>query len=474
MKRARSRFGSWILVIIAGLILGLVALFLIPVLAGTTTPKKLADLPIPPVITHATPTALAPLDPHAPRPDNQTLKTSLDAIFSGGKADTEVSASVIDIATGEEVYSRSSSDAGIPASSLKVLTALAATSILGEDHKFTTKVMLKDPHTLVLVGGGDVLLGTGTESQAVSGRAGLRTLAQSTAKAILTAQANGEIDKNLSLELDDSLFTGPDLNPRWDQSLVTTNNISAVAPLALYGARIDAGPKSPRSKDPAMAAASSFAASLRAALAKTAGSPSLQTTITRAEAGQEAIELASISSATVGEQVTFMLEVSDNYVAEALGRLAAIAAGKPGDYEHGAGVVQEKISELGIDSAGLSMVDNSGLSAANRVSARTLASALEYAATSSSSALRDISYQLPVAGTTGTLSTRLTGPATRGIVRAKTGSLVNVSSLTGITVTKDNRALAFAFLVHTSDGQLAPHKSMLDAAAGYLTNCGCR
>lgn len=474
MKRARSRFASWILVLVTGLVLGLVALFLIPIIAGTATPKKDIEPPVPAVIAQVNPKALAPLDPAAPQPEAEVLKSGLDTIFSAGSTDARVSASVIDIAANEEIYSRSGDTPGIPASSLKILTAITATNILGEEHRFITKAMLKDSNTVVLVGGGDSLLGSGADSKAISGRAGLGTLASEAAQAILDAQNTGEIDKNIRLEIDDSLFSGDALNPSWDQSLMDTNNISAVSPLALYGARIDAGAKSPRSKDPAMAAGSAFASALRAALAKTADAPVLDAQITRASAGENATELASIASATLGEQVTFMLEDSDNYVAEVLGRLSAIAKGNPGDYQHGASVVEEHVAELGITHEGLSIVDNSGLAAENKVSALTLASALKYAATSSNAVLRDLSYQLPVAGSTGTLSTRMIAPNTRGIVRAKTGSLINISSLSGLTVTADGRVLAFSFMVNTTDGQLAPHKAMLDAAASYLTKCGCR
>lgn len=473
MKRARPRWGSWILAVAMGVTLGLLSLFFIPVLAGTATPRVVPTPPVPPVVLPARPTALPPLAADAPQPDGAVLAAGLNKLFSGIETDSKVSASVIDLASGEEAYSRSGSEPGVPASSLKVLTAIAATSVLGEDHRFSTKVLLKDQKTVVLVGGGDVLLGTGKNSTSVSGRAGLQTLALAAAKEIQAAQATGALGHELFLEIDDSLFTGSGMNPAWDESLVTTNNITTVAPLALYGARVDAGPKSPRAKDPALAAGSAFAASLRSAL--DTGTPTrLATEITRGRAGDGATELATASSATLGEQIRFMLEQSDNYVAEAMGRLTALAQGEPGDYEHGSAAVQQQISKLGIHSEGLSLSDTSGLSPANRVSPLTLASALKYAATSGSATLRNISYQLPVAGSTGTLSSRLGAPQTRGIVRAKTGSLVDISSLSGMTVTKDGRALAFSFMVHSSDGQLAPHKNVLDAAANYLTNCGCR
>lgn len=474
MKRARPRWGTWTLTVATGVILGLLSLFFIPVWAGTATPRDVLPPPVPPVVLPATSTALPPLDPQAPLPDKGVIGAGLDRLFSGIEPDSKISASVIDLASGAELYSRSGSQPGTPASSLKVLTAIAATSVLGEEHRFTTKVLLKDPTTLVLVGGGDVLLGTGKGSTSVSGRAGLQTLAEATAKKIVEAQAAGKLSAGLSLEIDDSLFTGPALNPTWEESLVTTNNITAVTPLALYGARADAGPKSPRVKDPSMAAGTSFAASLRTALVRAGASATLATQITRGQAGDGATELSSVSSAPLGEQVRFMLEASDNYVAEALGRLTALAQGKPGDYQHGAAAVQEKIIDLGIDGQGMALIDTSGLAAANKVSPSTLALALKYAATSGSVALRETSYQLPVAGSTGTLSNRLVAPLTRGMVRAKTGTLVDISSLSGITVTQDGRALAFSFLVRSNDGALGPHKGVLDAGASFLTGCGCR
>ena len=474
MKRARPQWGTWLLVLAIGVALGLAALFLIPVVAGTATPQAAEPPRVPPVVSPASPTALPPLDSSAPQPDTGVLGTGLDRILSSIEPDSTVSASVVDIVTGTEIYSRSGAQAGIPASSLKILTAIAATDVLGEGHRFTTRVLLKDPQTLVLVGGGDVLLGSGKDSTAVSGRAGLQSLADEAAKAIHKARAAGLLGPDLVLEIDDSLFSGPGLNPAWDESLMTTNNISAVAPLALYGARVDAGPKSPRVKDPAMAAAASFAKSLRAALGNAADTPRLAADLARGQAGEGATELASVSSAPLGEQIRFMLEVSDNYVAEALGRLTAIAQGSPGDYQHGAQAVQEKVADLGIHSESLALIDTSGLAEGNRVSPLTLADALKFAATSNHAALRNLSYQLPVAGATGTLGARLNAANTRGIVRAKTGSLVEVSSLSGITVSKDGRALAFSFMVHSNNGELAPHKGTLDAAATYLTGCGCR
>lgn len=474
MKHASQVQRLCITAAVAGLLLGLLAYFLIPVALPGSVVDEGPRPPAPAVLAAIEPTALPPLDPAAPGPDPEVLKSTLDAALSSGAGGASVTAAVVDVANGAELYSRSGSQPGIPASSLKVLTAIAAIEGIDEDHRFRTATVLKDPNTVVLVGGGDVLLGAGADSGSVSGRAGLGTLAQRTAAALRKARTAGEVGESVRIELDESLFAGPALNPAWDASLVRTHNISPISPIAMYGARANAQAKAARVADPGMYAATTFAKALGTALGASGGDIAVASGVTRAEAGVQGAELASVDSATLGEQVTFMLEVSDNYVAEVLGRLAAVAGGEPGDHSHGAAAVANTVAALGIETTGMHLVDTSGLADTNRVAPLVLARALEYAATSSHAALRNLSYRLPVAGATGTLSARLSAPVTRGVLRAKTGSLMEVSSLSGLTVSGDGRLLAFSFFVHTSDRAIAPHKKLLDAAAAALTACGCR
>ncbi|WP_411734528.1 D-alanyl-D-alanine carboxypeptidase/D-alanyl-D-alanine-endopeptidase [Paeniglutamicibacter sp.] len=474
MKHASQIQRLGVTAVVTGLLLGLLAFFLIPVMASGSAAKEAVEAPVPRVLAAAAATALPPLDPAAPAPVAAMLAAKLDPILSSSPADASVSASVIDVASGEELYSHAGDQPGIPASSLKVFTAIAATQVIGEEHRFTTKAVLRDPNTVVLVGGGDVLLGAGTGSEAASGRAGLETLARLAATALLDAHAAGETGDAVSVQLDDSLFAGPALNPDWDASLVTTNNISPLSPIAMYGARANANPKAERVGDPGMFAATTFAKALRAAVGSSAGGPQVATEVTRAAAGAQGTELAAVTSATLGEQIRFMLEVSDNYVAEALGRLVAVKLGQPGDYAHGAAAVAQVLADLGIDTTGMELKDTSGLADTNRVAPLALARALGYAATSEHASLRNLGYALPVAGATGTLSTRLGAADTRGMVRAKTGSLMEVSSLSGLTVTRDGRALAFSFFVNTNDRAVGPHRQILDASAAVLTGCGCR
>jgi D-alanyl-D-alanine carboxypeptidase/D-alanyl-D-alanine-endopeptidase (penicillin-binding protein 4) len=83
---------------------------------------------------------------------------------------------------------------------------------------------------------------------------------------------------------------------------------------------------------------------------------------------------------------------------------------------------------------------------------------------------------LPVAGFTGSLAHRMDkGPAAgRGRVRAKTGTLSNVSSLAGIAVDRDGNLMAFAFLADRIKGPKATlAQTALDNAAASLGACAC-
>ena len=81
---------------------------------------------------------------------------------------------------------------------------------------------------------------------------------------------------------------------------------------------------------------------------------------------------------------------------------------------------------------------------------------------------------LPVAGGTGTLADRFTVGENPGAgwVRAKTGTLTGVSSLTGIVQTVDGRVLSFALI--SGGTSPADARPALDAVAGKLRECGCR
>ncbi|NUP58478.1 MAG: D-alanyl-D-alanine carboxypeptidase/D-alanyl-D-alanine-endopeptidase [Pseudarthrobacter sp.] len=461
---------------------------------GFVGPEPPAAAPAPPAwqqvpATVASPQGLAALQPSAPVPAATAVTAQVDPALQTESGGTFTGV-VQDALTGQVLYDRGGTENRVPASNLKLLTAVAALRTLGPDHRFSTQVVPgSDPGQVVLVGGGDVLLAAGeSRPQQTMGHAGLATLAARTVEALQAAGTTGAV----KVLLDDSLFSGPALNPAWQAGDVEAGEVAPLYPLALNAARFDpAVTTGPRPQDAAMVAAEEFAARLRTAgagagLTVAAGverSPAAgRAAVPHAGAGPSApalhpAVLAKVDSATVAEQVDLMLQVSDNYLAETMGRMAAVASGLPGSGEAAAAAVSAQLAAAGISMDGLKLLDVCGLAMENRVSARQLTEVVRAITTGADTRLRAALDGFPVAGLTGTLDTRYGNAATSGgagLVRAKTGTLNTVLALSGYVVDADGRLLVFSFVGNGLTPGAAGNKEALDRAATALAGCGCR
>lgn len=355
-------------------------------------------------------------------------------------------------------------DVVIPASTLKILTSVAAVEVLGPEHRFTTSTTLSGDR-LTLVGGGDPLLARRADPDEYPAEADLATLARRTAAAL---RAEGR--SRVRLSYDTSLFSGPSVNPRWEPGYVP----SEVSPVvALWADEGEPAPGEDRAGDPAVDAARAFVAELRAQGITVRGRPRPGA----APAGGE--QLATVESAELVEVVQHLLETSDNNVTEVLARHVAIGRGSPGSFVDGAREVTAVLDELGIDTRGMRIHDGSGLSRHNRVPVQTLVEALATAADREHPLLGGVVEGLPVAGFTGSLSYRfstLDGRAEPGLGRArlKTGTLTGVHGYAGVVVGRDGSVM---LLVAVADRVRPPQtlfaRDQLDRVAAALAGCAC-
>ncbi len=122
---------------------------------------------------------------------------------------------------------------------------------------------------------------------------------------------------------------------------------------------------------------------------------------------------------------------SNNFMAEqVLKTLGAEAGGKPGTWKKGTDAVGRYLESLGIAAGRYQMTNGSGLYDSNRFSAAQITTLLR-------TAYRDFRYaadfvgSLGVAGADGTVGHRMTGGLAERYVRAKTGTLLGVSCLSG-------------------------------------------
>ncbi|MFI9586532.1 D-alanyl-D-alanine carboxypeptidase/D-alanyl-D-alanine-endopeptidase [Streptomyces sp. NPDC052236] len=416
-------------------------------------------------------TAKATAPATAPGHLAKQLATKLAPLLADPALGGSPAASVVDVATGTQLYGMRTGAPMTPASTTKIATAVAALSALGPDHRVpTTVVSSKDGKGLTLVGGGDATLDM----------AALGTLADRTARALRDLGVT-----TVRLTYDASLYKGPALHP-----IGPNPNLAPVSALMVGEGRLD--PKSTgaadRSGDPAGDAARAFDRLLGERGIDSPGAP----VAGRPAAG--ATPVAKVLSAPLPALVERALTSSDNDIAEALARQTALASGEEASFAGAERAIARQLTGLklplpqakakagtgtgtGIGPfaptgplSGARFADGSGLNRTDRLSAGLLTALLARAADPAHPELRPVLTGLPVAGFSGTLSTRYgaTSPAT-GLVRAKTGTLSGVNTLAGTVVTPDGRLLAFAFLAGNTTSRDGA-QSALDRLAAALAS----
>jgi D-alanyl-D-alanine carboxypeptidase/D-alanyl-D-alanine-endopeptidase (penicillin-binding protein 4) len=157
--------------------------------------------------------------------------------------------------------------------------------------------------------------------------------------------------------------------------------------------------------------------------------------------------VASLDSPPLSQIMADMLTTSDNETAEAAIKEIGVATGGQGSWAAGAAGVTQLLAEAGVPMEGVTVVDGSGLSVQNRFTCRTLVDVLDVPATGA--VVRD---GLAIAGETGTLADRFRGTDVAGRLRAKTGSLRNVTALAGeVMPVAGGEPLTFAYVANVPD-----------------------
>lgn len=432
---------------------------------GRSAPGALVPAPAP-----SAPGVLSVLGvPAAPPAGGSPLGATLGPLLNVAALGTLHTASVVETATGKQLYGSGAGEAMTPASTVKIATAAAVLSALGPEHRIATTVMAApgagaEDAGIVLVGGGDPTL-TAREpgKPGKSGKPGkpgtgasLPALADDTARAL---KARGITE--VALRYDASLYSGPEYHPIG----AGNENIARISALMADEGRLDDSDAgvAKRTGDPAGDAARKFAGMLRDRGIRTTGEPA------PGKPAATAKPLARTLSAPLSALVERMLTNSDNDIAEALARQTALAAGEPASFEGAERAVAAQLGKLGLETRGTRFADGSGLNRDDKVSAALLTGILVRAADPARPQLRPVLTGLPVAGFTGTLSERYEdGSPAGGLVRAKTGTLHGVNTLAGTVVDADGRLLAFAFMASGTPGKEAA-QSALDRLASAVT-----
>lgn len=149
---------------------------------------------------------------------------------------------------------------------------------------------------------------------------------------------------------------------------------------------------------------------------------------------------------TIDQVLMRMMKDSDNLFAEAmLYQIAAAGGCRPAKASHAGTAIRRVIGKTGLKGSNYKIADGSGLSLYNYVSAELEVALLRYAYRNTDIYLH-LLPSLPIAGEDGTLKKRMRGTQADGNVRAKTGTLTGISSLAGYCTAANGHLLCFAII----------------------------
>jgi len=187
-----------------------------------------------------------------------------------------------------------------------------------------------------------------------------------------------------------------------------------------------------------------------------------------APAGAKLLVVAE--SESLGEIVRKLDKTSNNFVAEQLLKtLGAEKKGPPGSWPKGVEAVEDFLAEAGIPRGAYVMKNGSGLNDTNRFSARQTVTLLREM-WRRFPVMADFVAALPVAGKDGTTRWRMEG--CEGRLRAKTGTLESVTSLSGYVETAGRDRLVFSILVNDFPGRAHLTVRAVDAVGNALAAAG--
>jgi serine-type D-Ala-D-Ala carboxypeptidase/endopeptidase (penicillin-binding protein 4) len=414
--------------------------------------------------TPAPPTAkpaVVPVANAAPKPTPAGLAAALKQPVSNPDLGA-FTGRVTDALTGDQLWEQGSTVPMQPASTNKVLTTGAALLTLDPEARQTTTVVAADqtrqPGLVVLVGGGDPTLSSAPPGQ--------ETLYRNAARiSDLAAQVRSSEIKVTAIQVDASAFGGPPLAPGWDPADIVGGDVAPIEAVMVDGGRTQPlTPESVRSLTPALDAGRSLAGALNI-------DPKDVTMATTPVGGGK--QIASVQSAPLMDRLTEMMNHSDNVMAECIAREVAKATGRPATFGDAVQAVTGRLAAAGVDMTGAVLMDGSGLSVDDRLTAKTLDDVIETASGTSHQAMRPLLDVLPVAGGSGTLSNRFVDEHSddaAGWLRAKTGSLTGVNTLAGIVTDVSGRVLTFSLM---SNNAGPTGRNAIDAVAATLRSCGC-
>lgn len=356
-----------------------------------------------------------------------------------------------------QVYNRKPDEPLIPASNVKILTALAVLARLGPTETLVTTAKAASPiqadgtldGSLYIVGGGDPVIETADYAATLKYNPTIRTPYERLADDLV---ARGLKRITGSVLGDESRFDARRYLPTWKPSYAAGGHVGPVSALIVNDGFAQFTPRRVAASAPATHAAAVLTELLRSRGVLTGGVPG------QSEAPAGAATISELRSPPVRDLVAEMLQESDNTTAEVLVKELGRRVAGQGTTAAGLDAVRAVLSEAGVPTAGVALADGSGLDRSNRATCGAILASL---------GPEPLLDGLPIAGKEGTLTVRFGNHPAAGRLRAKTGSLAGVAALSGVVDAQAGNTLAFSLVANDVPNEAAG-RALQDAVSAVL------
>lgn len=400
-------------------------------------------------------------------------------------------------ADGRLLYGHRVGEVFAPASNMKLLAATAVLDGLGVDHHFTTTFRLRGGR-LVVEASGDPNWIHGTENAP-----------EHVFAAVASALQRRGVTTIGGIDLEPGTFAGPGRPAGWPQDQLYTYYCAPTGPFVLEQGTFLLGIAAPAGATAAQvdlvappvdlpiqgsiavadgskgatygALDLGLAVQVRGRFYRRSPPVQIRTAVTEPALWYTAalrhalvaggIDIGGVPATTAADLIVYehksdlrpaierMLEDSSNFDAEQCLRVLGDRVRQDGSLAGGVAAMQQQLTvRLGQVPDGVTILDGSGLSKANRVTPGLLAAAL--IATSRGPAGAVLRACLPVAGRSGTLADRFIGSDLIGRVRAKTGWIRGASALSGVVDCADGTQRWFSILMNYDPKQNGLNKDL--------------
>lgn len=371
------------------------------------------------------------------------LRWSLDSLVGGYKfRNAQLAVLVVNPTSGDTLYSRNAGKSYMPASNQKIITSAVALTRLGPAYRFRTVLATRGALRDSVLDGDLIVIGNGdpTLSDRVHGSAMISMIAIAD-----SLRARGARRVTGSLRPGGNAFPGSIYGYGWEHDDLTGSSGAPTDELLYNEGMVRTVVHRERGDTVDLVAtmnpANSYLAALDTALRARGITVGLGVSDSIAEITTPLDTIYSFESPPLREILKHFMKPSQNQIGEVLIKALGKEEKGAGLADSGAVVIRDQLGLWGVDTSSFVVYDGSGLSRHNLVTAEGLVKILV-------AMQRDSAFyeSMPIAGVDGTVRNRMRNTPAAGNLRAKTGTLEFVRSLSGYVTTADKQRLAFSLL----------------------------